>query len=94
MVLVAVNSITLLFIGILALRTWYSIAINMTSVESWEMERHEALLKRARKRGGWVGGAGGTSIRIVRHEFPYDVGIWRNITLCFGSSNVSIRFLV
>lgn len=47
-----VTGVTLLMIGMLCARTLYCLAVNVTSVESWEIERHEALLKRARKHGG------------------------------------------
>ena len=60
----------------------------MTSIESWEMERHESLLKRARKRGGYLNGPGGTRLLLKHHEFPYDVGIFNNIAQGMGSYNV------
>ena len=86
---VFVNGVTLLCIGILCGRTVYCLVVNMTSVESWEIERHEALRARAAKRGGYVTGPGGVRMRIRRHEFPYDVGVWRNICIGLGSWNVS-----
>lgn len=58
LVVVVVNSITLFAIGVLLLRTLYCLGANLTSVESWEIERHETLLKRARKRGGYLHGPG------------------------------------
>lgn len=53
------------------------------------MERHESLLRRARARGGYVYGPGGIKVKIVRHEFPYDIGIFSNIAQGMGSRNVS-----
>ena len=52
----------------------------MTTIESWEIERHSRLLRRARVFGGYLDGPDGVKVRIQRQEFPYDIGIWRNIT--------------
>ena len=62
-------------------------------IESWEIERHEALVERARKTGGWVYGNGGQKVYIRHQEFPYDIGIWKNIVQGMGTSNVLAWFL-
>ena len=59
----------------------------MSTIESWEIERHEQLLRRARVLGGYLDGPDGVRVRIVKHEFPYDIGIWRNICAGMGTSN-------
>jgi palmitoyltransferase len=64
---------------ILLARTTWSLGGNVTTIESWEIERHSRLLRRARVFGGYLDGPNGDKVRIRRQEFPYDVGIWRNI---------------
>jgi len=92
-VLILVNSVTLFALSILFVRAVYSLAINTTMIESWEIERHEALVERARKTGGWVYGNGGQKVRIEHQEFPYDIGIWKNLVQGMGTSNVLAWFL-
>lgn len=79
-VLFAICCLTLFMVGIIFVRTVYSLATNTTAVESWEIERHGTLFRRARKHGGFLEGADGSQLRIVKHEFPYDIGIWQNIS--------------
>jgi len=57
-------------------------------IESWEVERHEALVEKARYLGGYVHGPGGRRVRIQKQEFPYDIGIWKNLVQGMGGSNV------
>lgn len=87
--LVAVNSVTLIALAILLLRTLYGLATNVTTIEGWEIARHERLVRRARALGGFLDGPDGIKIRVEKQEFPYDIGIWQNIRQGFGgSSNV------
>jgi palmitoyltransferase len=65
---------------ILLVRTAWSLGVNVTTIESWEIERHERIVRRARVFGGYLDGPDGIKVRIQKQEFPYDVGIWRNIT--------------
>nr|OQO04104.1 hypothetical protein B0A51_18099 [Rachicladosporium sp. CCFEE 5018] len=60
----------------------------MTTIEGWEVERHEALRRRARVMGGFLEGANGEQIRIDSQEFPWDIGIWSNFCQAFGTWNV------
>lgn len=62
-------------------------------IESWEIERHEALIERSRKTGGFVYANGGYKVRVVRQEFPYDIGIWKNLVQAFGTRNVLLWIL-
>lgn len=78
--------------SLLLIRTIYCIAINATAIETWEMERHEALLKRARRNGGLIHGPNGGQILLESHEFPYDIGIWENLVRAMGSRNVLSYF--
>lgn len=68
-------------------RTLWSAALNMTTIESWEIERHEALLRRSRVLGGYLVGPDGKKVHLQRQEFPWDVGIWTNLCQAFGSPN-------
>lgn len=80
-----VNSLTLFAVGILALRNLWVLSINVTTIEGWEIERHRTLLRRARHFGGYLQTPDGQSVRIKKQEFPYDIGIWRNICQGMGS---------
>ncbi|KAF4170648.1 hypothetical protein CNMCM8694_004513 [Aspergillus lentulus] len=85
-ILLVVNSLTWLALFILLLRSLWSLALNTTTIESWEIERHETLLRRARHFGGYLSGPGGIQVRIKKQEFPYDIGIWSNIKAGMGGS--------
>lgn len=77
---------------ILLARSLYSLVLNTTTIEAWEIERHETLVRRAKVLGGHLEGPGGVKIRIRKQEFPYDVGIWTNLKDGMGGSlNVSLR---
>jgi palmitoyltransferase len=63
---------------ILFLRTAYNAIEGYTTIETWEQERHDALVR---------------SKRVRRQQFPYDIGIWDNICSAFcGSSNILAWF--
>ena len=62
-------------------------ALNQTTIEGWEIERHEALLRRARTLGGFLHGPNGQEIRIEHQEFPWDIGIWSNLCSTMGTRN-------
>jgi palmitoyltransferase len=93
LVLLLVNSITLFALSILLTRAIYSLATNTTVIESWEIQRHEALVDRSRKMGGYVYANGGQRIRIEHQEFPYDVGIWQNLCEGMGTKNILMWIL-
>lgn len=86
-VLIVVNSLTLFMVGITFFRSFYALCCNVSTIESWEIERHEQLLRRAKVLGGYLEGPDGVRIRMTRHEFPYDIGIWRNICAGMGTNN-------
>jgi palmitoyltransferase len=86
-VAVVASSITLFAIGVLLIRNIWCLAVNTTTIEGWEIERHKTLIRRARHFGGYLEGADGSQVRIKKQEFPYDVGIWRNIVLGMGTAN-------
>ena len=58
----------------------------MTTIEGWEIERHETLVRRARLLGGYLDGPDGTKVRIRKQEFPYDIGILRNMRQGMGGT--------
>lgn len=86
-ILIIVNTLTLFMVGITFFRAFYALCCNVSTIESWEIERHEQLLRRSRVLGGYLDGPDGAKIRIVRQEFPYDIGIWRNICAGMGTNN-------
>ncbi|KAI9810053.1 MAG: Palmitoyltransferase [Phylliscum demangeonii] len=85
-VLVVVNSLTLFALAVMLARTVWSLAVNTTTIEGWEIDRHQALLRRARILGGYAPGPGGVRMKISRQEFPYDVGLWPNCKQGMGGS--------
>ncbi|RAH43592.1 putative palmitoyltransferase with autoacylation activity Pfa4 [Aspergillus brunneoviolaceus CBS 621.78] len=87
-VLLVVNSLTVFMLFILLVRTVWALALNTTTIEEWEIERHQTLLRRARHFGGYLQGPGGVRVRIKRQEFPYDVGVWGNLRQGMGSGNI------
>ena len=80
------NFVTLFALAVMLLRSLWSLCTNITTIESWEIERHKTLLRRSRALGGYLEGSDGSRIRIRKQEFPYDIGIWKNITqgMCGG----------
>lgn len=90
--LIATNSITLFLVGIMFFRGIYMIATNVTTIEGWELERHEQLLRRARVMRGYLDGPDGIRVKIERHEYPYDIGIWQNMRDNMGTANIFAWF--
>jgi palmitoyltransferase len=90
-VLLVVNSLTLFALAILLVRTLWTLGANVTTIESWEIERHKTLLRRARYFGGYLAGQDGIKVRIKKQVVPYDIGIFSNLRAAMGgSSNVSV----
>ncbi|OKL58377.1 Palmitoyltransferase pfa4 [Talaromyces atroroseus] len=85
-ILIVVNSMTLFALVVLLLRSLWSLGSNVSTIESWEIERHKTLLRRARHFGGYLDGPDGLKIRIKKQEFPYDIGIFSNIKAGMGGS--------
>ncbi len=81
-----VNSITLLALAILFVRNVWSLCANVTTIEGWEIERQETLLRRARVSGGYLDGPDGIKVKILRQEFPYDIGVLKNISQGIGGN--------
>ncbi|KAJ6186573.1 hypothetical protein N7519_007874 [Penicillium mononematosum] len=85
-VLLVVNTLTAFALFVLLLRSIWAIASNTTTIETWEIERHATLVRRARVLGGYLEGPGGIRVRIKKQEYPYDIGIWANIKQSMGGS--------
>ncbi|KAL8847257.1 MAG: hypothetical protein Q9221_007681 [Calogaya cf. arnoldii] len=79
------NSLTLFALTVLLLRNTYTLASNTTTIENWEIDRHDILVRRARSQNGYLDGPDGKKIRIQRQEFPYDIGVWRNLKQAMGT---------
>ena len=73
---------------VLLVTSIHSLTINMTMIERWEVERHEALIQRSKRLGGYVDASDGRRVRVKRQEFPYDIGIFKNLVQGMGTINV------
>jgi palmitoyltransferase len=69
-------------------RSVWGLMWNTTTIEEWEIERHETLLHRSKITGGILDGPDGIKVRIERQEFPYDIGVWKNLKAGMGTANV------
>ncbi|KIW87750.1 uncharacterized protein Z519_11724 [Cladophialophora bantiana CBS 173.52] len=87
LILIIVNTLTIFLVSITFFRTIWGLGANVTTIESWEIERHEQLLRRARALGGYLDGPDGIRVKIAKQEFPYDIGIWSNIVQGMGTAN-------
>jgi palmitoyltransferase len=88
MILGLVTALLLFALCILLVNATQSLFTNTTMIESWEIERHEALVEKARYLGGYVHGPGGRRIRMKKQEFPYDIGVWKNLVQAMGGDNI------
>ncbi|CAD6592542.1 MAG: Palmitoyltransferase [Alectoria sarmentosa] len=80
------NSFILFALAILLARNIWCLGGNVTTIEGWEIERHETLVHRARARGGYLDGPDGTRVNIRKQEFPYDIGILQNMRQGMGGT--------
>ena len=85
-IFIVTNSVTLFALSMLLLRNIWALGANITTIEGWEIERHATLVRRAKVLGGYLDGPDGLKIRIVKHEFPYDVGIFSNVQQGMGGN--------
>lgn len=88
LILLVVTTLVLFALTVLVITAIHSLFINTTMIETWEIERHEALVRKARKQGGYIYGPSGVKIRIQRQEFPFDIGFWQNAVQGMGTSNI------
>lgn len=83
-IFIILNSVTLFALLVLLIRNIWVLGANVTTIEGWEIERHATLVRRAKVWGGYLDGPDGSKIRVVKHEFPYDIGIFTNIQQALG----------
>lgn len=81
-----VNSLTLFALAILLARNIWCLGGNVTTIEGWEIERHQTLVRRARVLGGYLDGPDGMRVKIRKQEFPYDIGILQNMRQGMGGT--------
>lgn len=85
------GGLTSIALGVLLITTVRSWVLNQTMIEGWEQERHDAVLLRHQRGGGWWAGPGGDGtapVRIERVEFPYDIGFFENMAQAMGTKNI------
>ncbi|KOS23410.1 Palmitoyltransferase PFA4 [Escovopsis weberi] len=80
-------ALTTLALGIILTTTLQAWACNRTTIEGWEMERHEAVLGRGGRDWWDITGPDGEKMRFERVEFPYDVGFFANMAQAMGTPN-------
>jgi palmitoyltransferase len=88
LILTFITTFLLFALTILLVTASNSLLTNTTMIEAWEIERHSSLVDRSRYLGGYVQGPGGRRVRIVKQEFPYDIGFWKNLVQGMGNKNV------
>ncbi|CAZ83409.1 unnamed protein product [Tuber melanosporum] len=73
-VLLVTDLLVAFSLSLLFIRTLWSTGEGYTTIETWEQDRHNALVRQKRVR---------------RQQFPYDIGTWDNLCSAFcGSSNI------
>ncbi|KAK3329498.1 DHHC palmitoyltransferase-domain-containing protein [Apodospora peruviana] len=79
---------TMFALGILLFTTTKGWALNSTMIEDWEVERHEAMLTRHKDDTDFWGlDGGGGRLQLDAIEYPYDLGIFKNMSQAMGTSN-------
>ncbi|KAH8883817.1 zf-DHHC-domain-containing protein [Thozetella sp. PMI_491] len=78
---------TILALSILLYTTTRSWMLNMTMIEGWEVERHEAVLERYESEDADFWGLDGAEVILERIEFPYDLGVLANMAQAMGTRN-------
>ncbi|KAI1338338.1 zf-DHHC-domain-containing protein [Xylariaceae sp. FL0016] len=92
------GGMTALMLFIMLVTTLKGWALNTTMIESWEIERHEAVLARSRTIGDdgtwWEGSPtsddkynNAPTSMLDPIEFPYDVGFFANMAQAMGTAN-------
>ncbi|KAG6041811.1 hypothetical protein E4U41_001555 [Claviceps citrina] len=84
---------TSLALGIMLIATIKNWLFNCTMIEGWQLERHEAILEREGMDCRDLRGPDGKKVRVEKVEFPYDVGIFANMSQAMGTSNFILWLL-
>ncbi|KAI1323430.1 zf-DHHC-domain-containing protein [Xylariaceae sp. FL0255] len=92
--LTGVGGITTLLLVIMLVTSARGWVLNMTMIETWEIDRHEAVLRRAGRgdeEDWWREDGEDAPRRMLLGsepvEFPYDLGFWENMAQGMGSRN-------
>ncbi|KAL7808539.1 zf-DHHC domain-containing protein [Trichoderma aethiopicum] len=87
-------SVTSLLLGLMLFGTLKSWALNRTSIEELEQDRHEANFRNGGAARDWwdLTGPDGERLQLEHVEFPYDVGFFANMAQAMGTSNVLLWF--
>ncbi|KJZ77552.1 Palmitoyltransferase PFA4 [Hirsutella minnesotensis 3608] len=84
--------VTTLALGIMLVTTVRSWLFNCTMIEGWELDRHEAIIDRGGRDWWDVTGPEGRLVRFERVEFPYDIGLYANMSQAMGTYNFLLWF--
>ncbi|KAI8955574.1 zf-DHHC-domain-containing protein [Xylaria longipes] len=91
---------TALALGVLLVTTVKGWLFNTTMIEGWEIDRHEAVLRRGgyEEEDDWWRTSDGDADAAPRSmvdplEFPYDVGVYANMAQAMGTPNPIYWFL-
>ena len=63
----------IVLVGVFSLYHFYCVAVNQTTIESWEKDRTATMIRRGRVR---------------KIKYPYDLGVWRNVRGVLGDNPV------
>lgn len=80
-------SMTSFALLVMLVSTAHGWALNRTTIEGWELDRHEANIGRGGRDWWDMTGPDGEPIRFEKVEFPYDVGFFANMAQAMGSAN-------
>lgn len=83
---------TSLALGIMLATTMKTWMFNCTMIEGWQVDRHEAIMNRGGRDWWDIDGPDGKKVRVERVEFPYDLGIFANMSQAMGTSNFLLWF--
>lgn len=83
-----VNILTSIALGIMLISTVKNWICNQTTIEGWEIDRHEAIAQRGGRDWWDVVGPDGKTIRFEKIEFPYDIGFFSNMAQAMGTTNL------
>ncbi|KAG6014012.1 hypothetical protein E4U54_005982 [Claviceps lovelessii] len=82
-----------LALGIMLITTTKNWLFNCTMIEGWQLERHEAIVERGGRDWWNLHDLDGQKVRMEKVEFPYDLGIFTNMSQAMGTSNFILWLL-
>ncbi|KAK1254638.1 hypothetical protein MKX08_008633 [Trichoderma sp. CBMAI-0020] len=85
-------SITCFALGLMLITTLKGWVENQTTIEGWEVDRHEASIGRGRQDWWDIRGPDGEPLQFEKVEFPYDIGFFANMAQAMGTANVLLWF--